>query len=116
MSISFDARDFLSNLSEIELRVIAGTRLYAETAAQKIVADAKSNAKWKDITALSRQTISAEVESSGANQRIILKGGTTSHFIYLETANEGKYAIIKPTMIKMTPGVIAGWRKVIEGL
>lgn len=116
MGISLNSSNFLNSLADIQLRAIQGTRLYAETASQKLVADAKSNAKWKDITALSRQTISAEVESSGANQKIILKGGTTSHFIYLETANEGKYAIIKPTMIKMSPGIIKGWNKVIEGL
>lgn len=116
MSISLNSSDFLKNLADIELRVLHGTRLYAETAAQKLVAEAKANAPWKDITALSRQTISAEVQSSGTNQRIILKGGTTSHFIYLETANEGKYAIIKPTMIKLAPGIIAGWHKVISGL
>lgn len=115
MSISLNAEDFLNNIANLEQKVLQGTRLYAETASQKLVASAKKNAPWKDITALSRQTISAEVQSSGANQKIILKGGTTSHFIYLETAHEGKYAIIKPTMMKMSPDIIKGWRKVIEG-
>lgn len=116
MSLTLDPSDFLNNLSNIELKVMQGTRLYAETASQKLVTYAKQNRPWHDVTALSRQTISAEVQSSGANQKIILKGGTTEHFIYLETANTGKYAIIKPTMIKLSPGIIKGWQKVIEGL
>lgn len=116
MSITLNSSDFLNNLAEIEQRVLQGTRLYAETSSQKLVAYAKENRPWHDVTALSRQTISAEVQSSGANQKIILKGGTTSHFIYLETAREGKYAIIKPTMIKLSPGIIVGWRRVISNL
>lgn len=116
MGISLNAGDFLSNIANIEQRLIQGTRLYAETASQKLVEEAKKEAPWKDITALSRQTISAEVKSSGASQKIILKGGTTSHFIFLETANAGKYAVIKPTMLKLSPGIIKGWKRVIEGL
>lgn len=116
MSLTLDPSDFLNNLSNIELKVIQGTRLYAETAAQKLVTEAKVKAKWNDVTALSRQTISSEVKSSGANQQIILKGGTTEHFIYLELAREGKYATINPTMIKLAPQIIKGWEKVIGGL
>ena len=116
MSITLNSSDFLGNIANIELKILQGTRLYAETASQKLVESAKQNRPWHDVTALSRQTISAEVQSSGANHRIILKGGTTSHFIYLETANAGKYAIIKPTMIKLAPGIIKGWEKVIGGI
>lgn len=113
MSLTLNCNDFLSKIADIEQKVLQGTRLYAETSAQKLVAEAKSNAPWKDITAISRQTISSEVQSSGANQKIILKGGTSAHFIYLELAMEKKYAIIQPTMIKMAPGIIQGWKKVI---
>ena len=114
MSINVNISDCLNRLSEIDQKVIQGTRLYAETAGAKLEAYAKANAPWKDVTGLSRQTISHSVESAGANQRIILHGGTTSHFIFLELAHEKKYAIINPTMIKMAPGIIQGWRKVLS--
>lgn len=116
MSLTLNSSNFLSNLANIEQKVLQGTRLYAETAGAKMEAYAKTNAPWNDITGISRQTISHEVQSSGANQKIILRGGTTSHFWALELAREGKYAIIKPTLIKMSPGIVAGWRKVISGL
>lgn len=114
MSINVNISDCLNRLSEIDQKVIQGTRLYAETAGAKLEAYAKANAPWKDITGISRQTISHSVESAGANQKIILHGGVSAHFPFLELCREGKYAIIKPTMIKMAPGIIQGWRKVLS--
>ena len=111
MSINVNISDCLNRLSEIDQKVIQGTRLYAETAGAKLEAYAKANASWQDVTGLSRQTISHSVESAGSNQRIILHGGTTSHFIFLELAHEKRWAIINPTMIKMAPGIIVGWHK-----
>ena len=114
MSINVNISDCLNRLTEINQKVIQGTRLYAETSGAKLEAYAKSNAPWQDVTGLSRQTISHSVESAGTNQRIILHGGTTSHFIFLELAHEKRWAIINPTMIKMAPGIIQGWRKVLS--
>ena len=111
MSINVNISDCLNRLSEIDQKVIQGTRLYAETAGAKLEAYAKANAPWQDVTGLSRQTISHSVESAGANQKIILHGGVSAHFPFLELCREGKYAIIKPTMIKMAPGIVAGWHK-----
>lgn len=116
MSLTLNSSNFLSNLANIEQKVLHGTRLYAETAGAKLEATAKSEAKWNNITGLSRQTISHEVQSSGANQKIILRGGVTAHFVYLELAHEKKYAIIAPTLNKLGPSIVEGWRKVISGL
>ena len=114
MSINVDISDCLNRLTEINQKVIQGTRLYAETSGAKLETYAKVNAPWQDVTGLSRQTISHSVESAGTNQRIILHGGTTSHFIFLELAHEKRWAIINPTMIKMAPGIIQGWIKVLS--
>ena len=114
MSINVNISDCLNRLSEIDQKVIQGTRLYAETSGAKLEAYAKANAPWQDVTGLSRQTISHSVESAGANQRIILHGGVSAHFPFLELCGEGKYAIIKPTMIKLSPMIIKGWRQILK--
>ena len=114
MSINVNISDCLNRLTEINQKVIQGTRLYAETSGAKLEAYAKANAPWQDVTGLSRQTISHSVESAGANQRIILHGGTISHFIFLELCREGKYARRKPTMIKLSPMIIKGWRQILK--
>lgn len=114
MAINLNISDCLNRLAEIDQKVIQGTRLYAETAGAKLEAYAKANAPWNDVSGISRQTISHSVESSGASQKIILHGGVTSHFKFLELAHEKRYAILSPTITKLGPEIIKGWIRVIS--
>ena len=113
MNLKLNSDKFLNNLTQTENRLLRATRLYAETSATQLEAYAKQNAPWKDITGISRQTISHDVKSERYKQTIILRGGVSSHLIFLELGFERRYAIIEPTMIKLAPGVIRGWRKII---
>ena len=113
MSFQVDATDFLNNIERTNNRLLHATRLYAETAGAQLESYAKTNAPWKDITGISRHTISHEVKSDRYRQTIILRGGVSAHFPYLELGFEGRYSIINPTMIKLAPGIVRGWRKVI---
>ena len=113
MNLNFNSDKFLNNLTQTENRLLHATRLYAETSAAQLEAYAKQNAPWKDITGISRQTISHDVKSERYKQTIILRGGVSAHFPYLELAFERRYAIIEPTMIKMAPGIVRGWKVVI---
>ena len=113
MNLKLNSDKFLNNLTQTENRLLRATRLYAETSAAQLEAYAKQNAPWKDITGISRQTISHDVKSERYKQTIILRGGVSAHFPYLELAFERRYAIIEPTMIKLAPGIVRGWRKVI---
>ena len=113
MNLKLNSDKFLNNLTQTENRLLRATRLYAETSAAQLEAYAKQNAPWKDITGISRQTISHDVKSERYKQTIILRGGVSRHFIFLELGFEKRYSIINPTLIKMAPGVIRGWRKII---
>ena len=113
MNLKLNSDKFLNNLTQTENRLLRATRLYAETSAAQLEAYAKQNAPWKDITGISRQTISHDVKSDRYKQTIILRGGVSAHFPYLELGFERRYAIIEPTMIKLAPGIVKGWRKVI---
>ena len=113
MKLKLNSDKFLNNLTQTENRLLRATRLYAETSAAQLEAYAKQNAPWKDITGISRQTISHDVKSERYKQTIILRGGVSAHFPYLELGFERRYAIIEPTMIKLAPGIVRGWRKVI---
>ena len=113
MGFEVNATNFLNNLTAVDTRMLQATRLYAETAGAQMEAYAKQNAPWKDITGISRQTISHDVKSERYKQTIILRGGVSSHFIFLELGFEKRYSIINPTLIKMAPGVVAGWKRVI---
>ena len=114
MRFEINAQEFIGNLDRLNNRMLATTRLYAETAAQQMEAYAKRNAPWKDITGISRQTISHDVKSERYKQTIILRGGVSRHFVFLEYSFERKYAIIEPTMIKLAPGIVRGWRRILN--
>ena len=113
MSFTVNSTNFLNNLTAVDTRMLHATRLYAETAGAQMEAYAKQNAPWKDITGISRQTISHDVKSDRYKQTIILRGGVSRHFIFLELGFERRYAIIEPTMIKLAPNIVRGWRRVI---
>lgn len=113
MRFEVKAEEFLRNLTDVDNRLMQATRLYAETAAAQMEAYAKQNAPWRDITGISRQTISKDVISDRYKQTIILRGGISEHFPYLELAFERRYAIIEPTLIKMAPGIVRGWKRII---
>ena len=113
MNLKLNSDKFLNNLTQTENRLLRATRLYAETSAAQLEAYAKQNAPWKDITGISRQTISHDVKSERYKQTIILRGGVSHHFIFLELGFERRYAIIEPTMIKLAPNIVRGWRRVI---
>ena len=113
MNLKLNSDKFLNNLTQTENRLLRATRLYAETSAAQLEAYAKQNAPWKDITGISRQTISHDVKSDRYKQTIILRGGVSRHFIFLELGFERRYAIIEPTMIKMAPGIVRGWKVII---
>ena len=113
MKFEIKVEEFLRNVTDVDNRLMQATRLYAETAAAQMEAYAKQNAPWRDITGISRQTISKDVISDRYKQTIILRVGISEHFPYLELAFERRYAIIEPTLIKLAPGIIKGWRKVI---
>ena len=114
MKLKLNSDKFLNNLTQTENRLLRATRLYAETSAAQLEAYAKQNAPWRDITGISRQTISHDVKSDRYKQTIILRGGVSAHFPYLELAFERRYAIIEPTMIKLAPNIVRGWIRIIK--
>jgi hypothetical protein len=114
MNLKLNSDKFLNNLTQTENRLLRATRLYAETSAAQLEAYAKQNAPWKDITGISRQTISHDVKSERYKQTIILRGGVSAHFPYLELGFERRYAIIEPTMIKLAPNIVRGWIRIIK--
>ena len=113
MKFEIKVEEFLRNVTDVDNRIMQATRLYAETAAAQMEAYAKQNAPWRDITGISRQTISHDVKSDRYKQTIILRGGVSHHFVFLELGFERRYAIIEPTLIKMAPNIVRGWRRII---
>lgn len=110
--ISFNIEGLLNGLNNLEVKSASATRIYAETAKQKLVDESKENAPWTDRTGLSRQTIDGKVSNGTTETKIEIRGNTPQ-FKYLELCHEKKYAILWPTIKKNAQAIKNGWAKVV---
>jgi hypothetical protein len=110
--IDFDASNLFKGLSELEEKAIKATELYANASGTKMANSAKTNAPWTDRTGNSRQTIDYNVQPKGTITEIQIRGNTP-HFKYLELAHEKRFAILWPTIQKLSAEILKGWAKVI---
>lgn len=81
----------------------------------RIEAAMKYGAPWTDRTSNARNGLSAEYEQVNGNHGITLSHGV-DYGIYLETIQEGKYAIILPTIRTYAPKVIGTTTKLLDKL
>ncbi|PRR84745.1 hypothetical protein [Clostridium luticellarii] len=110
-----DINDVLKKTLYNQKKVHDGCVRYAQTSGKMMVADAKQNAKWRDRTGLSRDTMDAGIVDKNNVIEINLRGHTPQ-FKYLEYAMEKKYAILNPTRDKFATEVIKGWAEVLKSL
>lgn len=85
-------------LAEHERRVAESEGLLIDYA-QKIGEYMRKNAPWKDQSANARNSLRATTVFARDLLGLILAGGGPPDYVkYLELANAGKYAIIRPTL------------------
>ena len=113
MSFKFDAGDLLKGLAERELKTKAALGLYADTVAKKMETHAKSNYKWTPRSGAAHQRLNGSWKWIGDVARVELSHGVY-YGIYLEFCNEKRYAIIKPTIDKISPQAIRGLNKILK--
>lgn len=138
----FDATDMLKKIAtigEVHNRMKSAVGVYCDSSGKKMEGYAKNNAKWEDRTGNARQTIkggfkwedndkcsayvAGNMEYSPYLELAHAKGKSgddevgmevAPSFEQLELANEGKYAILRPTVRKLTPEFINGMAKLLK--
>ena len=113
MNFKLDASKLISGLAEREIKTRAALGLYADTVAKKMESHAKSNKPWTDRTGRAKQSLNSSWSWRGDVARVELSHGV-DYGIYLEFCNEKRYAIIKPTIDKISPEVIKGLGKILK--
>lgn len=103
----FNGADLFRNLAEQQIRSRAALGLFGDTSAKKLENEAKNNHPWTDRTYQARNRLKGDSEWLGNILRISLGHGV-DYGVYLELCNEGKYAVIMPTINKMSPKIIRG--------
>jgi hypothetical protein len=131
----FDASDFLKKISSgsggVNGKMKAAVGVHCDNYGEKMEGYAKNNVPWKDHTTHARTTIKggfkwedkskcsafvsgnmnyspylelAHAKGKSSDDEVGMK--VAPSFSQLELANEGKYAILRPTVRKLTPEFI----------
>lgn len=122
---------------EIEKKMRAVVQEHCETTSKDMETYAKKNANWIDRTGNARQTIKGGFKWIDANKCAIYIAGNMDYSPYLELAhasgsdekgvgmevgtsfaqlelgNEGRYAILRPTIRKFNPDFIKGMHNLL---
>lgn len=111
----FDLSELRNNLLALPERIEQAVEQYGETAAARLVSEARKNRPWTDRTGQARQRLSGRCERTPGTLRIYLSHGV-DYGTYLEFAHEKQYAVVFPTLRAEAPGVMQGLRGLIDRL
>lgn len=112
MAFRVDIEGAVRGLSEAKLRTMFAVEKYGRVAAAKLEQVAKDEAPWQDRTGNARQTIAGVADWAADTFRVGI-AGNMNYSVYLELANEKKYAILWPTINKMTPEILRGMGNIL---
>ena len=106
----FDVKDLLTGLTKYNEKMVAGSRIYAETVAKSFENYAKQHRPWTDRTGHARQGLTGYVTAIPTGWRINI-AHTVDYGLWLEYAREKKYAILEPTVRIKGPEAVNAWFK-----
>lgn len=139
----FDATDFLKKIASgsggVNGKMKAAVGVYCDSAGKKMEGYAKSNVPWEDHTTHARTTIKGGFKWQSEDKCAAYVAGNMDYSPYLELAhakgtssdngvgmevapsfeqlelgNEGKYAVLRPTVRKLTPEFVNGMAKLLK--
>ncbi|MBN3370956.1 hypothetical protein [Clostridium botulinum] len=99
--------DVIDGLSEFEMQSKASIGMYADIAAKNMEEYAKKNAPWKDQSGMDTETIKGGKQWEGDKCNFYVSGNMEC-YPFLELCNDKKYAILKPTIDKLSPQILKG--------
>lgn len=112
MSLKINTKGLDSSLDGMSERLATAVLMLADTKSKEIESYAKANRKWRDRTNQAKANLRCVTSRPEKNLvRITLSHGV-DYGIWLELANEKRYAIIKPTLDVYGPKVMSS----LEGL
>ena len=110
-----DSQNLHEGLNSFEERALMAMSMYCETAAQDLARYMKEHRVWTDRTSQARQRLTAYVEKTDTGFRIVLAHGV-DYGIWLELANEKRFAILEPTVRLQGPAVVKGFDHLLDRL
>ena len=111
--MNFDLNGLVEGLSRFDEKADKVVKMFAETAAATLEADAKQNRPWTDRSGDARKRLRGYVESIPNGYKIILAHGV-DYGLWLEVANDGMYGIVKKTVRMEAPYIMRDFSGLME--
>lgn len=109
-----DLSGLISGLNQLDRKTEFALDEFCERAAQGLEDYAKRNRKWTDRTGEARRRLTGKTFKVKKGRRIELSHGV-DYGIWLEMANERKFAIIEPSIEQYgTKQIMPGFEKFME--
>lgn len=109
MGFKLDAESLLEGLERLTTNTKDKLDKYAEKSGLKMEAYAKENAPWENQTGQARRTLKGGKQWEGDKVNIYISGNM-EYSPYLEYKNDGKYAILEPTVNKLSREILRGFK------
>ena len=115
-SFKFDLSSLVSSLDGAESKLEAALRVYADTSAAKLESSAKENARWQDRTGDARRRLKGDALPVPEGYKLRLAHGV-EYGIWLELANERRFAIIEETIQRVgSTEIMPGFERLMDRL
>lgn len=105
--LEFDFSGMVSSITQMGSRIDAAVGKYAEDSAEMLEDYAKLNRKWTDRSGDARRSLKGSSRRVAKGYQIELAHGV-NYGIWLELANEKRYAIIQPTILANSNDIMVG--------
>lgn len=114
--MKFDMSQMLQGLSECESKTLAAVHKYADTSAGKLESHAKVHAPWQNHTGDARRRLKGDSLPVENGFKLRLAHGV-EYGIWLEVANERRFAIIEPTIRQVgSSEIMPGFNRLLDRL
>lgn len=112
----FDATQLLEGMADFQTKAEAAIQKYAETSAGKLESTAKTDAPWQNHTGDARRRLKGDALPVENGFKLRLAHGV-EYGIWLEVANERRFAIIEPTIRKVgSSEIMPGFTRLLDRL
>lgn len=116
IKFNWEDNDLNDGLSQMDKKALAAVKMYATTKAPVLTSKMQIDRPWTDRSNMAKTRLSTSVSTVGDSVvRLTLAHGVW-YGIYLELAHGRKYAIIKPTIDKESPGIMKDMNRLFSSI
>lgn len=114
-SLSWDTKDVLKRIEQIQAKTRAALQILADSAAKAMERYAKNNARWTDRTGNARQRLKGSTRWE-QDALIAAISHNVDYGMWLELCHEKKYAILEEALDSQAQNLLEAYHRFLNQL